>query len=92
MKFLYFLSVGHPLCCQVHPGKFAASTWSIDVLDPGWKSSFVMDSQCCLCGLFFPLFSEHEIHFGIWHVATCQCALISQFLICCCISLMSACA
>jgi hypothetical protein len=92
MEFLYFLSVGRPLCCQVYPGMFAASAWPIDVLYPGWLSSFVMEPRCCLCGLFFPLFSENERHFGIWQVATCLCALISQFLICCCIYRMSACA
>jgi hypothetical protein len=56
MKFLYFLSVGFPLCFQVYPGTCAVSTWSIDVLDPGWLSSFVMDPRClhvatCRCAL-----------------------------------------
>jgi hypothetical protein len=32
------------------------------------------------------------MYFGIWHVATCWFALISQFLICFCIFYMSACA
>jgi hypothetical protein len=56
MKFLYFLSVGRPFCCQVYPGTLAASTWSIGVFDPGWLSFCVIDPQCCLCDLFFPLF------------------------------------
>jgi hypothetical protein len=56
MKFLYFLIVCRPLCRQVYPGTFAASTCSTDVLDPGWLSYFVMDPQCCLCDLFFPFF------------------------------------
>jgi hypothetical protein len=36
---------------------------------------------CDGCDLFFPFFFEHERHFGMWHVATCWCALVSQFLI-----------
>jgi hypothetical protein len=40
-----------------------------------------MDPQCCLCDRFFPLFYEHERDFGIWQVATCLGALMSQFLV-----------
>jgi hypothetical protein len=91
-EILVFLELRPSFVLQGAPGAFAASTWSIDMLDPGWLSSFVIDPRCCLCDLFFPLFFEHERHFGIWHVATCRCALISQFMICCCIYRMSACA
>jgi hypothetical protein len=77
----------------VYPGTLDASMWYIAVFDPGLLSFFVMNPWCCLCDLFFPLFFEHERHFGILqHVATCLFALISQFLICCCIYVMAACA
>jgi hypothetical protein len=65
MKFLDFLSVARSLCCHVHPGTLAASTWSIDVFDPRWLSFCLMDPRCCLSDLFSPLFSEHERYFGI---------------------------
>jgi hypothetical protein len=57
-----------------------------------WISSCVIDPPCFLCDLFLPLFSQHDIHLGIWHVATCLFSLMSQFLICCCIYFISVCA
>jgi hypothetical protein len=48
------------------------------VLDPIRVSPSVMDPQCWLCDLFLPLFSEHERHLGIWHVATYLFAFKSQ--------------
>jgi hypothetical protein len=92
MKFLYFLSVGRPLCCQAYLGILAAFTWYMDVVEPGCPSSCVMDPRCFLCDLFLPLFLQQDRDLGIWHIATCHVALMSQFLMCCCISFISACA
>jgi hypothetical protein len=91
MKFLYFWRVGRPLCCQVYPCSLAVSTWSMDVLEPGYPSSCVMDPRCFLCDLFLPLFLQQDRHLGIWHITTCLVALMSHFLIFCCISFISAC-
>jgi hypothetical protein len=38
------------------------------------------------------LFSQQDRHLGFWHSANWCVALMSQFLIFCCISFMSACA
>jgi hypothetical protein len=92
LKFLYFLRVGCPLCCHVYPGTLAASMCSMDVFEPGWPSSCVMDPRCFLCDLFLPLFSQQDRHFGIWYITTCLFALMLQFLICCGIYCISACA
>jgi hypothetical protein len=77
MKFLYFLRVGRPLCCQLYYGTLAASMWSMDVLEPGWPSSCVMDPRCLICDLFLPLFSQQDRHLGIWHATTCRVAVMS---------------
>jgi hypothetical protein len=76
MKFLYFLRVVCPLCCPVYPGTLAASTWYMDVLEPGFPSSCVMYPRYILCDLFLPLFSQKDRHLGIWHIATCRVALM----------------
>jgi hypothetical protein len=69
-----------------------ASTWSIEVLYPGYSSCSVIGPQFLLCDLFLLLLSHHLCHFGIWHSANCRVDLISPFLILYCISCMSACA
>jgi hypothetical protein len=75
MKFLHFLRVGRPLCFKVYPSTLAASTWYMDVFEPGWISSCVIDPRCCLCDLFLPLFLQH----------------VSVFLFCLFISSISSC-
>jgi hypothetical protein len=62
------------------------------VFEPGFSSSCVIDQWCFLCDRFLPLFSQQDRHFIIWHKATSRVALMSQFLIFCCISFASACA
>jgi hypothetical protein len=64
----------------------------MDVLEPGWPLSCVVDPRCFLCDLFLPLFLQQDRHLGIWHVTTCMVALMSQCLMCCCISFISDCA
>jgi hypothetical protein len=64
----------------------------MDVLEPGFSLYCVIDPWCFLCHLVLPLFLQQDIHLGIWHIATGRVALISQFLICSCISFISVCA
>jgi hypothetical protein len=81
IKFFYFFSVGCPLHYHVYLGTLALSTSSIDVLEPGFSSSCVIDPWCFLCDLFIPLFSQQDRHLGIWHCVTSLVALMLQFFV-----------
>jgi hypothetical protein len=62
------------------------------VFELGFSSPCVIDPRCVLhCDIFLPLFSKQDRHLGILYSATWCVALMSQYLILCCISFISAC-